>query len=280
MATRAKIATIADSVRQDEEEESEIDEENIEAEAPPPEANEVSGAIADISRKIETLTELFGHSLQLKAATPIKYEPTPISSTQRLIAPMQSTPHNGGEQQPLEVRRKTGRPLNWSQKFGKKPDGNITDYITRFETYAKGTDWNEANKLSSFLATLQGRASRIVSELGPNATWDQVMNALRTKYDSESRKEALREQFSERVRQPKETLEDFLQDLQELVQRAHSKYPTEIQDDQVLARFIKGQPENIRKATCSQTFRDADEAMAAFMKYEIEAGRTTIDEVS
>ena len=119
-----------------------------------------------------------------------------------------------------------GRSLGWRHTFGAKRSDDVSDYIRRFEQYAVGCNWDETTKVSSFISTLTGRASQLVSTLSAQSSWGTVVEHLRDEWEPEELRRALRDSFLEIKRRRQESAEEFLQRITSLAIRAYVDYPS------------------------------------------------------
>lgn len=160
------------------------------------------------------------------------------------------------------------RPVPWRKTFGAKDDADIEEYLVQFEAYGRASRWDDLTQTASLLSTLEGRAIYIVRDLPPGTCYDVIVAKLRLEWDTLGRKRALRSVFDNRTRTSRETPDEYLRVLQTLVLRGYGHYPRELQEEQLLKRFVAGQPERVRRAVATHAFESANEALNSVIQFE------------
>ena len=237
-----------------------------------------------------TMLEQTLHNVTLKisnSATPrVTINPDPVllpqTPTTHFNPTNNSTPNNAyqnhtsaansrrssGGRSPNDNKNYRDKPLMWRETFGKDTEGNINDYLRRFEHYASTRDWTDAAQVSSFICTLEGRAAFMVRDLPIGTTWLEIRERIIQEWEPPGQKHVLREKLATRARHPKESADKYLRILQDLASRAYGNESISSQKDHVFRAFIDGQPENIADALYMTEFRDVNHALAQVEKFE------------
>ena len=163
----------------------------------------------------------------------IKIEPrTPDKALQREIKV--ETMASGG---------KTVRPADFDG------NGSVRRFLHKFEQCAEVNEWKDAKtKLSQLSVSLAGKAYDFFMHLPTDQkdTYDALQKALMKEYDSPGLQSDYALQLSSSRRKQGQSTSDYMQELEELAERAYPDWQVEPRDGVVRATFINGLGDDLR----------------------------------
>ena len=119
-------------------------------------------------------------------------------------------------------------------------DGNWDEWIEHFEGSAQVNGWDDATKLLWLRVRLTGRAQTAWKRLSTEAksTYDGAKDALRKRFEPDSKREIHAAAFHARKRQPSEPWGDLADDLRLLAERAFPELQDEARKKLALDHYL------------------------------------------
>ena len=151
-----------------------------------------------------------------------------------------SSSSGGAAQIPAIVHHRT-RGLATPSKFS---DGNITEWLDRFEVCATANEWVEATKIVQIPTFLEGRAFAIFKEV-PNPaalSFDELRQALVDKFLPPESRSARYNEFQVAKIKPTESTEAFTYRLEQMLSVAIPDLDGTARTEILKHQFIKGMP--------------------------------------
>jgi len=164
------------------------------------------------------------------------------------------------------------RPIRWNQRFGKKTDEDLDEFLDAFEVYAELCGWSEEAKTASLLSSLEGRARTIVRGC-KGINYNELSVKLRSEWETPGRRIALRQILEGRLRKNQETAEQYLDEIQNMARRAYVEYPEKLLKEQVLRVFLAGQQKYIQDIMISTDFTSIEQALTTVIRIETAKAR-------
>lgn len=130
------------------------------------------------------------------------------------------------------------RPLVLPEKFS--GDGEWTQWICHFENVAAVNSWNDDNKLLWLKVRLTERAQLAFQHLPTDtqASYAQAKEALKERFEPESRKDRYKAEFQTRRKKRTEGWADYGEDLRVLVDKAYPHLEAAARDQMALTHFL------------------------------------------
>ena len=128
-----------------------------------------------------------------------------------------------------------GRPLVLPELYTGL--GDFLQWIDHFENVAAVNDWNDEAKLLWLKARLAGRAHTAFKRFAVT-TYSDAVEALRKRFEPESKRELHNVEFQTRRKDKKEGWADFAEDLRTLADKAYPDLPVEARDRLSLNRYL------------------------------------------
>lgn len=125
-----------------------------------------------------------------------------------------------------------------------KYDGqsSLEAFMKKFELIAAANDWSAVERAGQLAGALEGDAQRVLLDVPAPALGDPqaIHTALERRFGDNTPIAAVRQQFHERFRRPRERLGVFAAELRYLAQRGFPKFPAEVVHTLTMEAFIKG----------------------------------------
>ncbi len=134
----------------------------------------------------------------------------------------------------------------------------------KFELVAEVNGWDEFESVGQLAAALDGYALQVLLDVqGSKVYSSQALHqALFRRFGDTTPPTALRQQFQEHTRQPKEPLGVFMADLRHLAQRSYPTFSEHVRDALILDAFIRGlTPDRLRQQVRIAQPASLDEAL-------------------
>ena len=131
------------------------------------------------------------------------------------------------------------------QRDPKQFDGNKIewcDYLKHFEVVALWNKWNDSQKAQQLVMSFDGDALKLLGELSAETlnSYALLVQELNRRYDPAERAEAWKIEFRNRSRKTNESITQYAQALNRLVQKAFPQMPTTAQEQWVVDQFTFG----------------------------------------
>ena len=159
-------------------------------------------------------------------------------------------------------------PSVWKLRF----DGtnfDLGNYLDQFLVVANRQGWDDEEKGAVLIGSLEGIASKIMSQLPKGCTSFTVIAVrLKEMFSSEASVIAYRTQFQCRSRGPSESCQAFAMSLMELAHKGYPQLGFSTVQQLLVDRFISGQSQSIRFALAPTMYSTLESAVAATIRLE------------
>ena len=146
------------------------------------------------------------------------------------------------------------------------------DYFIHFETVADWNGWNDAERASQLIMSLQGEAQRVFNDIAPfmNTRDYRILVAeLENRFNPAEREATFRIEFRNRVKKENETPMQFGYALRRLASKAFPGISLHAQEQWVLDQFMTGLGSvDIRKHVQFAHPKDLNEAISLATEFE------------
>lgn len=161
-----------------------------------------------------------------------------------------------------------GRHPGWKKTFSGSGAETSEQYLYHLEYYAYQCGLSEQDKISLLIASLEGKAARVVTQLTAWDTWNDVIQKLDNICNPPERRNMLSATFEQRMRASTESAEQYSLVLEDLANRAFGHYDRELVKERVRMQFLRGQPHGLRQRLATQRFTHIEEMVTAVMMAE------------
>ena len=127
--------------------------------------------------------------------------------------------------------------------------GSVRRFLHKFEQCAEVNGWTDkATKLAQLSVSLAGKAYDFFMHLpeSQKATYDKLHKALMDEYDSTGLQSDYALQLSSARRKTGQSTSDFMQELEQLAERAYPDWQVDPREGVVRATFINGLEDDLR----------------------------------
>ena len=118
-----------------------------------------------------------------------------------------------------------------------------SDYLTHFETVANWNGWNDYERATQLIMSLQGEAQRVFSDISPyidTQNYGALVSELENRFNPAEREATFRIEFRNRVKKDNETPMQFGYALRRLASKAFPGISLNAQEQWILDQFING----------------------------------------
>ena len=167
-------------------------------------------------------------------------------------------PRNGHRQR--DPDKFNGQTVEWS------------DYLTHFETVANWNGWNDYERATQLIMSLQGEAQRVLSDISPyidTQNYGALIAELENRFNPAEREATFQIEFRNRVKKDNETPMQFGYALRRLASKAFPGISLNAQEQWILDQFINGLGNaEIRKHVQFAHPKNLHEAISLATEYE------------
>ena len=171
----------------------------------------------------------------------------------------------------LDASGSSSRRLNtsiWRLRYnGSNVD--LENYLAQLDCVALGQQWTDGEKGVVLLASLEGNAARVMTNIPKGCTSYSVVSAkLRQMFTPEAYIIAYKARFQSRMRNDGESAHAYSLALREL---AHKAYPTmehQSLESLLVDQFIRGQPQHMRVALATSSSTELESLVATAIRLE------------
>ena len=156
----------------------------------------------------------------------------------------------------------------WRLRYdGKSVD--LENYLAQLDAVSAVRGWDDSEKGALLLASLEGNASRVMSNIPKGCvSYLVISQRLRQMFAPEANVVAYKAQFQCRARGANEGAHEYSLVLRELAHKAYPRMDHESLEQLVLDQFVKGQPTYIRFALASGCHTHLERAVATAIQLE------------
>ena len=135
------------------------------------------------------------------------------------------------------------RPLVLPETFD--GTGSWTDWCFHFENVAAVNDWDNTHKLRWLRVRVTGRAQKALYRLPGSvaASYEATRDALRARFDPESRHTRYQAEFQERRKKATEGWADFVDDLRSVADKAYQTLQEEARERLSINAYLAQLPQ-------------------------------------
>jgi len=116
---------------------------------------------------------------------------------------------------------------------------SLETFLAKFTSMVDYMNWNESDRYHHLCASLDGVASQILWDVGPNGTVAKIIALLRTRFGNELQSERFRAELKARCRQPREPLQQLYLDVSKLVTLAYPGKSAELCNHVAKEAFVE-----------------------------------------
>ena len=168
-----------------------------------------------------------------------------------------------------------GRQYNHRQRDPDKFNGQTvewSDYLTHFETVANWNGWNDYERATQLIMSLQGEAQKVFSDVAPyidTQNYGALIAELENRFNPAEREATFRIEFRNRTRKDNESPMQFGYALRRLASKAFPRISLNAQEQWILDQFVNGLGNaEIRKHVQFAHPRNLHEAISLATEYE------------
>ena len=156
-------------------------------------------------------------------------------------------PQSEFSSRPTEVSYpNTGPRYRHRQRDSDKFNGQTIewrDYLTHFETVTNWNGWNDYERATQLIMSLQREAQRVFSDISPyihTQTYGALIAKLKNRFNPAEREATFQIEFRSRVKKDNETPMQFGYALRRLASKAFPRISLNAQEQWILDQFING----------------------------------------
>ncbi|XP_028036837.1 uncharacterized protein LOC114247946 [Bombyx mandarina] len=112
-------------------------------------------------------------------------------------------------------------------------------YRIQFEAVMKANGWSKSQAMTALTLELREQALTTLEALDKNVTYEQLVEALESRYGDAHPEHVFRAQLKERVQRSNESLQQWALEIEKLVRKAYRSLPALI-DGSLVQEFVDG----------------------------------------
>lgn len=113
-------------------------------------------------------------------------------------------------------------------------------YKLQFEAVKDLNGWTKSQAKTALTLALRDKALTVLEALGGDATYEQLLEALESRYGDLHLEHVFRAQLRDRCQRANETLQQWSLEVEKLVRKAYQTSPSNLVDSMLLQAFVDG----------------------------------------